>query len=89
MPILKVRNRMLNVRLSEDEYDQLLRLAVSKGAHSTSDLARRALSEYLAREEQGRSDAEVAAKIAQLEGEVRRLSRMLHGLAEAARAGGE
>lgn len=87
MPIFKVRNRMLNVRLSEDEYDDLVRLAVAKGAHSTSDLARKALNEYVARETAAGGHPVVDEKVAQLEGEVKRLSRVLNNLAAAAKGG--
>ncbi|MGQ9633394.1 MAG: ribbon-helix-helix protein, CopG family [Bryobacteraceae bacterium] len=85
MPVFKVRNRMLNVRLSDDEYEELTRLAVAKGAHSTSDLARQALAEFVARESQANGSSEVSSRIAQLEAEVRRLSRILDTLAAAAR----
>lgn len=85
MPVLKTRNRMLNVRLSDEEYDELMRLAVAKGAHSTSDLARRALTEYMARENNQESTHHMSERIAQLEAEVKRLTRVLGTLATAAR----
>lgn len=85
MPVFKVRNRMLNVRLSDDEYEELTRLAVAKGAHSTSELARQALAEFMARESQANGNSEVSGRIAQLESEVRRLSRILDTLATVAR----
>jgi len=82
MSVLKVRRRLLNVRLSEDEYEALVRLAIAKGAHSTSDLARTALMEYLERENGGQP---VHERIAQLEGEIRRLGRAIDALASVAR----
>jgi hypothetical protein len=85
MPVFKVRNRMLNVRLSDDEYEELVRLAEVKGAHSTSDLARQALAEFMAREANGGTSQEMSSRIAQLEAEVRRLSRILGTLATVAR----
>jgi len=85
MPVFKVRNRMLNVRLSDDEYEELVRLAEVKGAHSTSDLARQALAEFMEREANGTTSQEMSTRIAQLEAEVRRLSRILGTLATVAR----
>ncbi len=85
MPILKTRSRVLNVRMGEEEYEQFVRLAVVKGARSTSDLARRALTEFLAKQEEADTGQPVAARIAQLEGEMRRLSRVLNTLASAAK----
>lgn len=85
MPVLKTRNRMLNVRLNDEEYDELMRLAVAKGAHSTSDLARRALTEFMARETNQENTHQMSERIAQLEAEVKRLTRVLGTLATAAR----
>jgi hypothetical protein len=87
MPVLKPRNRMLNVRLSDEEYDQLMRLAVAKGAHSTSELARRALTEYMARAANQDGAEQVTERIAQLEAEVKKLTRVLGTLATVAREG--
>jgi Arc/MetJ-type ribon-helix-helix transcriptional regulator len=43
MKVLKPRSRMISVRLSEAEYDDLCRLSVHTGARSLSDLARDAM----------------------------------------------
>jgi hypothetical protein len=43
MKVLKPRSRMISVRLSETEYDELCRLSTVTGAHSLSDLARDAM----------------------------------------------
>lgn len=43
MKVLKPRSRMISVRLSEAEYDDLCRLSATSGARSLSDLARDAM----------------------------------------------
>ena len=43
MKVLKPRSRMISVRLSEAEYDELCRLSAITGARSLSDLARDAM----------------------------------------------
>lgn len=43
MKVLKPRSRMISVRLSQAEYDELCRLSAVTGAHSLSDLARDAM----------------------------------------------
>lgn len=43
MKVLKPRSRMISVRLSETEYEELCRLSTATGAHSLSDLARDAM----------------------------------------------
>jgi len=43
MKVLKPRSRMISVRLSETEYDELCRLSETSGARSISDLARDAM----------------------------------------------
>ena len=48
MAVLRRRSRMVSVRLSEQEYQELLSCCVNRGARSLSDLARIALQELLA-----------------------------------------
>lgn len=43
MKVLKPRSRMISVRLSETEYEELCRLSTVTGARSLSDLARDAM----------------------------------------------
>jgi hypothetical protein len=79
---------MVSLRLSEVEHQRLIELASIKGAHSTSDLARAAICDYLASQENhsghaGSGAVDLQKKVEKLEREVRRLSR----LASAATAG--
>ena len=90
MAVLKPRNRMVSLRLSEDEYRHLSDLCVRRDAHSTSDLARIAICEYLRRhkldaDRRGLSETPLEDKVVQLEEEVRRLSRLLDGRAVSVR----
>jgi hypothetical protein len=41
--VLKARSRMISIRLSEDEYSDLVNLCAATGARSISDLARDAM----------------------------------------------
>ena len=47
MTVLRRRNRMISVRLSEEEYSALMRLRSMIGARSISDLARDAMRVFL------------------------------------------
>ena len=48
MAVLKRRSRIVSVRLSEPEYQELVSCCVSRGSRSVSDLAREAMQELLA-----------------------------------------
>lgn len=74
---------MLYVRLSEEEYEELRRLAQAKRAHSTSELARQALSEYMARETAACGMSVTSERLAILESELHRMGRMLESLKRA------
>jgi hypothetical protein len=89
MGVLKPRKKMVSLRLAEDEYERLIELCSVEGAHSASDLARTAVCDYLLSRDKksgngGPSAADLHQKVAKLEKEVRRLSRM----AASATAGG-
>jgi len=88
MAIFRTRSRMLYVRLSEEEYEELRRLAEAKRAHSTSELARQALSEYVMRETAANGLPLTAERLALLESEVRRMGRMLDSLKRASQPSG-
>lgn len=47
MKVLKPRSRMISVRLSQSEYEELCRLSTITGARSLSDLARDAMRLFL------------------------------------------
>jgi hypothetical protein len=82
MPVLKTRKRVISLRLSDDEYQQLVKLSVSAGAHSTSDVARAALCDFLARQKSGdRAGRIQQQRIEMLENEVRRINRLLEAIA--------
>ena len=85
MPILKTRRRMVSLRLSEDEYQDLVKLSVTEGAHSTSDLARAALSEFLMKERSGDGAGRIPQRVELLENEVRRINRVLETITAAAK----
>src|SRR5579871_579984 len=48
MPVIKRRSKMVSFRLSEQEYQDLLRLCEQRGSRSISDLARDAVFNLLA-----------------------------------------
>jgi len=48
MAVLKRRSRIVSVRLSEPEYQELVSCCLSRGARSVSDLAREAMQGLLA-----------------------------------------
>ncbi len=81
MGVLKPRNRMISLRLSEEEYCELMEISARLGARSTSDVARAAIFGFLARhdgpEGRLRAAADLDLRVAQLQSEVRRLSHLL------------
>jgi hypothetical protein len=81
---------MVSLRLSEVEYQGLVDLCATYDAHSTSDLARIAVSRFL--RDHGNhaghsrlSEFELQEKVGRLEDELQRLSRMLNPKALAAK----
>lgn len=47
MPVQKPRSRIISIRLSDEEYNDLRRLCMASGARSVSDLARYAMRKIL------------------------------------------
>lgn len=83
MAVLKPRNRMVNFRLSEAEYEELRNYCLSRGARSLSDFARSAVCHYIG---SANGDDKIEDKIGKLNGkvdeldqEVKRLARLLDG----------
>jgi len=76
---------MISLRLSEEEYEALVTLSRSAGLRSTSDAARAAVCHYVANHQPGDDRTEIQRKIDELEGEVRRLSKILEGFASLAK----
>jgi hypothetical protein len=91
MPVFRPRNRLVNFRLSEDEFDRLRASCALQGARSLSDFARAAVLRAVAGT--GHNDAteppanpadpRLAAldrKVNDLEARVGELLDLLHGL---------
>jgi hypothetical protein len=89
MSVLKPRNRLVNFRLSEEEFESMKAACAKSGARSVSDFARGAVLRAMAEAERGlaiggettpaaleRLDQTVAA----LEGRVEQLLRLLEGV---------
>jgi Arc/MetJ-type ribon-helix-helix transcriptional regulator len=81
MAVLKRRTRIVSFRLSEDEYEQLQKTFVGKGAHSLSDFVRVALARLGNRDSDStheRSELRaLARRVKKLDSEVRRLTQMI------------
>jgi len=61
MPRLSRRNKVVSIRLSDDEYDQLRQLCAMNEADNISELARRAMKRFLVQEHaNGNGDGKVA-----------------------------
>ena len=87
MPRLNRRSKVVSIRLSAEEYDQLRSLCVTTGVGSFSELARAAMKKLLAQQEAGSPDNAVEARVSQMDvrvsalaNEIARVSNMI-GLA--------
>jgi len=88
MSVLRPRNRLVNFRVSEDEFEKLRSSCEQFGARSVSDFAR---SSVLNRIEQGAPGAETSngklntldLKVTGLEARVEQLVRLLEAIGEA------
>jgi hypothetical protein len=91
MTVLKRRTRMVNFRLSEDEYADLKSLCIGKGARSISDFTREAVCSLVSTNNHGTADRaeptvqELRGKFEELDREVKRLAQLLEGVPAAAR----
>jgi hypothetical protein len=47
MTVIRRRDRLVYFRISDDEFEQILKACESKGARSVSDLARSAVQEFI------------------------------------------
>ncbi len=81
MTVLKRRTRMVNFRLSEDEYKELKNLCIANGSRSISDFARAAVCQSLgsngSAEKFEGTVRELHGKFAELDREVKRLAQLL------------
>jgi hypothetical protein len=84
MPVYRPRNRLVNFRVNEEEYESLRAACAQNGARSISDFARLAVlrqsgaDEHQATSMQWRLSA-MGHKMLELEGRVRHLLRLLEG----------
>lgn len=72
---------MISLRLTESEYSALINMTTTEGVRGTSELARMAICDYLTNHRPDNGRAEMLQRIADLESEVGRLSRILEGFA--------
>lgn len=77
MKVLKPRSRMISIRLSEAEYDELCRFSATTGARSLSDLAREAMRQLLRTATDERLSSETAGGF---QAQMDRLSRRIDEL---------
>lgn len=69
MSVLKRRNKLLTIRLSDEEYRQVLSICTVRGARSVSDFVREAMMQLMAtpRGRNGNGDASVLSRIEELD----------------------
>ena len=80
MTLFSKRNRMVSIRLSDDEFRKLHEVCVARGARSISDLARDAMHRMIAgTDEKDDRLGEVRERLSSLEAEVARLSATVGG----------
>jgi hypothetical protein len=90
---MEKRCRMLSIRLSYPEYEELKNLCSVHGARSISDLARRAIAEMLGKNGNPGDDklnthvSELSRKVYYLDREVERLSRIVEPASQPASGG--
>ena len=83
MTVLKRRTRMVNFRLSEEEYKDLKNICVANGARSVSDFARAAVCQMVGNTNgngAGRFEStvrELSGRFEELKGEVKRLAQFV------------
>ncbi|WP_180540817.1 plasmid mobilization protein [Nevskia soli] len=80
MAIYSPRTRLVNFRLSEDEYQTLKDAAVRQGARSISDFARAAILTSVGnpKTENGQADlSNLDRKVSEIQGTVERISGIL------------
>jgi hypothetical protein len=83
MLVMKRRSRMVSIRLSDQEYDTLKNACASAGARSVSDVARDAILQLVAGNgTSARIESQMDKlrwRMEELEGEVKRLGRLVEG----------
>lgn len=91
MSVLRPRNRLVNFRLNQEEYETLKAACSSNGARSISDFARSAVMRSVGAGEPGEGLilvrlSKVGHRISELESRIRNLLRLLEGVAGQAAA---
>lgn len=84
MPRLSRRAKIISIRVSGEEYEQLQNLCVSRGADSISELARRAMRLFMRQESVDGNSAtiesrfnDVYVRMSTLDREIARLSELI------------
>lgn len=76
MPGVSRRTKIVSIRLSHQEYDQLQRLCVSRGVDSISELTRAAMK-LLIFQPNGNVNGDIASRVNEIHGRVSALDREL------------
>ncbi len=90
MAIYSPRTRLVNFRLSEDEYQTLKDAAIRQGARSISDFARAAILTSVGnpKAENGQTDlSNLDRKVSEIQGTVERISGILSRVQTQSHAG--
>lgn len=82
MSVLKPRNRLVNFRLTEEEFEQLRQACGDQGARSLSDFARSAVMRQVDLPGHGGSAAlgNLGQVVDQLENRLQQMVNLLHGV---------
>lgn len=79
MSVFRVRNRLVNFRVTDEEYERLRSASLASGARSLSDFARAAVLRAAARHPRGErsepASASLALRVAELETALRNFVR--------------
>lgn len=83
MSVLKPRNRLVNFRLTEEEFDHLRQACGDQGARSLSDFARTAVMRQV--EQPGQSFTQLGDVVGQLESRLQQMVNLLEAVGAPAR----
>jgi Arc/MetJ-type ribon-helix-helix transcriptional regulator len=79
MIVMKRREKMVSIRLSDDEYQRLKEMTQAQGARSVSDVARSAMQLMLSAHQAG-FDGTIESRVRELDGRVAVLDREVQRL---------
>ena len=82
MAVMKPRNRLFLIRLTQEEYDALRRLSVDRGARSLSDFARSMLLTSVSKGETGEPLEEVCRALSGLQEAVGRMAERIEEISQ-------